>query len=130
VAYRDLTVLVVDDFSTMRRIIRNILNDLGFENILEAEDGDIALDILKTDRVDLIICDWNMPRMNGLEVLKHVRSHESYKDLPFVMLTAESEKKSIIEAAKAKVTQYVIKPFTAATLSEKLDRIFPEDGGA
>lgn len=125
-SYRDATVLVVDDFSTMRRIIKNILLDLGFENILEAEDGLAAVDILNTENVNLVIADWNMPRMTGLELLQYVRSSEHLKDTPFLMVTAESEKKSIIEAVKARVSQYIIKPFTAETLSEKISKIFPE----
>jgi two-component system chemotaxis response regulator CheY len=127
VAYRDLTVLIVDDFSTMRRIIKNILNDLDFENILEAEDGTTAVNILNTEKVDFIVCDWNMPRMTGLELLQYVRANEELKDLPFLMVTAESEKKSIVDAVKAKVSQYIIKPFTAATLAEKIAKILPPE---
>lgn len=125
-AYRNFTVLVVDDFSTMRRIVKNILLDLGFENILEAEDGTIAVNILNSEEVNLIVADWNMPKMTGLELLQYVRSNERFKDIPFLMVTAESEKKSIIEAVKAKVNQYVIKPFTADTLSEKIAKIIPQ----
>ncbi len=124
-AYKDLTVLVVDDFSTMRRIVRNILRDLDFRNILEAENGAAAVDILKAQKVDLIVSDWNMPKMNGLELLKHVRANESTKDLPFLMVTAESQKENVVEAVKAKVSNYIVKPFTAATLSEKLAKILP-----
>ena len=125
--YKDLTVLVVDDFATMRRIIRNILRDLGFQRILEAEDGTAAVDILQTQKVDLIISDWNMPKMTGLELLKWVRSNEDTKDLPFLMVTAEAQKENVIEAVKAKVSNYIVKPFTAQTLAEKLEKILPKE---
>ncbi len=124
-AYKDLTVLVIDDFSTMRRIVRNILRDLDFRNILEAENGIAAMDVLKSQKVDLIVSDWNMPKMNGLELLKFVRSEESLKDLPFLMVTAESQKENVVEAVKARVSNYIVKPFTAATLGEKLAKILP-----
>jgi two-component system chemotaxis response regulator CheY len=123
--YENYTALVVDDFSTMRRIVRNILRDLEFKNILEAEDGDAAVTILKTQKVDIIISDWNMPKMTGLELLKWVRSNEKTAAMPFLMVTAESQKENIIEAVKAKVSNYVVKPFTAATLAEKLEKILP-----
>lgn len=126
-SYKDLTVLVVDDFATMRRIIRNILRDLEFKKILEAEDGTAAVDILKTQKVDLIISDWNMPKMTGLELLKWVRSNEDTKDIPFLMVTAEAQKENVIEAVKAKVSNYIVKPFTAQTLAEKLEKIIPKD---
>jgi two-component system chemotaxis response regulator CheY len=122
-----MTVLVVDDFATMRRIIRNILRDLEFKKILEAEDGTAAVDILKTQKVDLIISDWNMPKMTGLELLKWVRSNEDTKDIPFLMVTAEAQKENVIEAVKAKVSNYIVKPFTAQTLAEKLEKIIPKD---
>jgi len=125
--YKDLTVLVVDDFATMRRIIRNILRDLGFQKILEAEDGTAAVGILQTQKVDLIISDWNMPKMTGLELLKWVRSNEDTKDLPFLMVTAEAQKENVIEAVKAKVSNYIVKPFTAQTLAEKLEKILPKE---
>ena len=124
-AYKDLTVLIVDDFLTMRRIVRKILRDLNFEDIIEAEDGSAALDVLKRTRVDLIVSDWNMPRMTGLELLKEVRSTDSIKDIPFLMVTAESQKENIVEAVKARVSNYIVKPFTAATLEEKLAKIVP-----
>jgi len=126
-SYKDMTVLVVDDFATMRRIIRNILRDLEFKKILEAEDGTAAVDILKTQKVDLIISDWNMPKMTGLELLKWVRSNEDTKDIPFLMVTAEAQKENVIEAIKAKVSNYIVKPFTAQTLAEKLEKIIPKD---
>ncbi len=125
--YKDMTVLVVDDFSTMRRIVRNILRDLEFKNILEADNGQSALDVLSTQEVHLIVSDWNMPKMTGLELLKSVRSNEKIKDLPFLMVTAESQKENIVEAVKAKVSNYIVKPFTAATLAEKLAKIIPQN---
>ena len=124
-AYKDLTVLVVDDFLTMRRIVRKILRDLDFQNIIEAEDGSTALDILKTTKVDLIVSDWNMPKMTGLDLLKYVRGDDSIKDTPFLMVTAEAQKENIIEAVKSKVSNYIVKPFTAAILEEKLAKIVP-----
>ncbi len=124
-AYKDMTVLVVDDFSTMRRIVRNILRELDFKDILEADDGSSAVEILKTQKVDLIVSDWNMPKMTGLDLLKFVRSNEPTKDLPFLMVTAEAQKENIVEAVKAKVSNYIIKPFTAVTLSDKLAKILP-----
>ncbi|HYA40819.1 MAG TPA: response regulator [Syntrophobacteraceae bacterium] len=125
-AYKDLTVLIVDDFVTMRRILRKILRDLTFENIIEAEDGSAAVDVLKTTKVDLIVSDWNMPRMTGLELLKHVRGDNGIKDTPFLMVTAEAQKENIVEAVKARVSNYIVKPFTAATLEEKLAKIVPQ----
>ena len=124
-AYKDLTVLVVDDFATMRRIVHNILRDLSFKEILDAEDGSQAVEILKARKVDLVVSDWNMPKMSGIELLRFVRSEESLKDLPFIMVTAESQKENVITAVKAKVSQYVVKPFTAASLGEKLAKILP-----
>lgn len=124
-AYKDLTVLVVDDFVTMRRIVRKILRDLGFENIIEAEDGIAAMEVLKGTKIDLVVSDWNMPRMTGLELLKEVRGSEKIKDMPFLMVTAEAQKENIVEAVKARVSNYIVKPFTAATLEEKLAKIIP-----
>ena len=125
-AYRDMTVLVVDDFLTMRRIVRKILRDLDFQEILEAEDGAAALDILKSSKIDLIVSDWNMPRMSGLDFLKHVRADEKFTNLPFLMVTAEAQKENVVEAVKARVSNYVVKPFTAATFAEKLAKIIPQ----
>jgi len=124
-AYKDLTVLVVDDFLTMRRIVRKILRDLDFQNIIEAEDGTAAIDVLKNTKIDLIVSDWNMPKMTGLELLRHVRADDRTKDLPFLMVTAEAQKENIVEAVKARVSNYIVKPFTAATLEEKLSKIVP-----
>ena len=119
-----MKVLVVDDFSTMRRIVKNILRQLGFENILEADDGMSALDVLRSQTVDFIISDWNMPRLSGIELLKAVRTSEEWKDLPFLMVTAEGQKENVIEAVKSKVSNYIVKPFTPETLAEKIKKIF------
>ncbi len=119
-----MKVLVVDDFSTMRRIVKNILRQLGFENIIEADDGESAVRKLESERVDFIVSDWNMPKMSGLELLKWVRSHDEFKDMPFLMVTAEAQKENVLEAVKAKVSNYIVKPFTAETLSEKIEKIF------
>jgi two-component system chemotaxis response regulator CheY len=119
-----MKVLVVDDFSTMRRIVKNILRQLGFENILEADDGMNALDVLRSQSVDFIISDWNMPRLSGIELLKTVRTSEEWQDLPFLMVTAEGQKENVIEAVKAKVSNYIVKPFTPETLAEKIKKIF------
>ncbi len=120
---RSIKVLVVDDFATMRRIIKNILKQLGFTNIMEANDGIAALEELKKNKVDLIISDWNMPKMTGLELLKAVRGSNEFKELPFLMVTAEAQKQNVIEAVKAGVTNYVVKPFTAEAISAKLEKI-------
>ena len=121
---KNMKVLVVDDFSTMRRIVKNILRQLGFQNILEADDGSTAVGLLEREKVDLIISDWNMPQMTGIELLRHVRSTETLKDIPFLMVTAEAQQENIIEAVKAKVSNYIVKPFTADTLNEKIEKIF------
>jgi two-component system chemotaxis response regulator CheY len=119
----DIRFLVVDDFSTMRRIIKNFLNDLGYLNVQEADDGETALPILKAGKVDFLITDWNMPGMTGLDLLKAVRGNPALAQLPVLLLTAEAKREQIVEAAKAGVNGYVIKPFTAQTLKEKLDKI-------
>ena len=119
-----MKVLVVDDFSTMRRIVKNILRQLGFENIVEADDGETAVRRLESERIDFVVSDWNMPKMSGLELLKWVRSHDEFKDMPFLMVTAEAQKENVLEAVKAKVSNYIVKPFTAETLAEKIDKIF------
>ena len=116
-------VLVVDDFATMRRIVKNILKQIGFTNIIEADDGSTALAMLKKDKVDLIMSDWNMPKVTGLDLLKAVRSDESIKDIPFLMVTAEGQKDNIIQAVQAGVSNYIVKPFTADTVKEKLEQI-------
>ena len=119
-----MKILVVDDFATMRRIIKNILKQLGFTNITEADDGTTALEELKKGKFDLIISDWNMPKMTGNELLKKVRSTPEFKDLPFLMVTAEAQKQNVIEAVQAGVSNYVVKPFTAEAISDKLNKIF------
>lgn len=120
----DMKVLVVDDFSTMRRIVKNLLKQLGFSNILEADDGSTALDVLKSQKVDFIVSDWNMPKMTGLELLKAVRGDDSLKSIPFLMITAEAKKENIMDALQSGVSNYIVKPFTAETLKEKIDKIF------
>ena len=120
----DMKVLVVDDFATMRRIVKNILVQLGFKNIIEADDGTSALEILQKEKVDLIISDWNMPKMTGLDLLKTVRGDANLAATPFIMVTAEAQQDNIIAAVKAKVSQYIVKPFTADTLAEKMNKIF------
>jgi len=119
----NINVLVVDDFATMRRIVKGVLKDLGFKNIIEADNGVSALKDLKTEDVGLILCDWNMPKMNGLELLKTVRSDEKFKDIPFIMVTAEGQKQNVVEAIKAGVSNYIVKPFTPETLKEKLEKV-------
>jgi len=116
--------LVVDDFSTMRRIVRNLLKELGFLNVQEAEDGVEALVKLRADEFDFVVSDWNMPNMTGIELLREIRADAKLKHLPVLMVTAEAKKENIIEAAKAGASGYVVKPFTAATLDEKLKKIF------
>jgi two-component system chemotaxis response regulator CheY len=118
-----LRILVVDDFATMRRIIRNLLQDLGFGSIAEADDGNTAWPMLQNGQYDLLITDWNMPGMPGLELLKSVRADARLARLPVLMLTAEAKREQIVEAAQAGVNGYVIKPFTAETLKSKLEKI-------
>jgi len=120
--------LVVDDFSTMRRIVRNLLKELGFTNVDEAEDGLIALQKLNTLPFDFVVTDWNMPNMDGLTLLQKIRATPSLKHLPVLMITAEAKKENIIAAAQAGASGYIVKPFTAATLSEKLEKIFEKMG--
>lgn len=120
---KDLRFLVVDDFSTMRRIIKNLLHDLGYSNVTEADDGNTALPLLQAGGFDFLITDWNMPGMPGLELLKAVRADPKLTKMPVLMLTAEAKREQIVEAAQAGVNGYVIKPFTAVTLKEKLDKI-------
>ncbi len=118
-----IRVLVVDDFPTMRRIIKNLLKQLGFENIDEAENGEDALNKLKSGEYGLVVSDWNMPVMEGIELLKSIRNDPQLKDIPFLMVTAEAEKEKVIEAIKAGVDNYVVKPFTGEVLKEKLEKI-------
>ncbi len=121
----NMRVLVVDDFSTMRRIVKNILRQIGFTNIVEADDGTTAWETLNKDKIDFIISDWNMPNMTGIELLRKVRGSEEFGDLPFLMVTAEAQQENIIEAVQAKVSNYIVKPFTAETMKQKIDKIFP-----
>ena len=118
-----IKVLVVDDFSTMRKIFRNNLKGMRFNNIVEAENGRKALEELKKESVGLIISDWNMPVMTGIELLKAVRGDAGLKSIPFVMVTAEGQKDNVMEAAKAGVSNYVVKPFTPDAFSEKLQKV-------
>jgi two-component system, chemotaxis family, chemotaxis protein CheY len=123
-----MKILVVDDFSTMRRIIKNLLKDLGFTNIQEADDGSTALPMLQQGDFDFVVTDWNMPGMQGIDLLRAIRSNPSLKHIPVLMVTAEAKKEQIVAAAQAGVNGYVIKPFTAATLKEKLAKIFERLG--
>lgn len=127
-ADKNLRFLVVDDMSTMRRIVRSILKELGFDNVEEAEDGNDALTKLRAGKFDFVISDWNMPNLDGLEMLKAIRADEKLKPLPVMLVTAEAKKENIIEAAKAGASGYVVKPFTAAVLEEKLTKIFEKAG--
>lgn len=122
------TVLIVDDFSTMRRIISGLIRELGCERVVEAEDGAQALRRLEAGGIDVVISDWNMPNMTGLELLRRVRASEALKSLPFLLVTAEGRKENIIEAAQAGADGYVVKPFTVSTLAEKLAAIFHKRG--
>lgn len=119
-----MRILVVDDFSTMRRIIRNLLREIGFQNIQEADDGNTAWPMLQAGEFDFLVTDWNMPGMPGIDLLKAVRADDRLKTLPVLMVTAEAKREQIVEAAQAGVNGYIVKPFTAETLREKLDRIF------
>jgi two-component system chemotaxis response regulator CheY len=120
----DLRILIVDDFPTMRRIVKTLLRQLGFREFEEAEDGEKAYAMIKADgKFEMIVSDWNMPNMTGLELLKTVRADAKFKHLPFIMVTAEAEKENIIEAVKAGVSNYVVKPFTGQTLKEKLEKV-------
>ncbi len=125
-----MKILVVDDFATMRRIIKNLLKDLGFSNIAEADDGQTALPILQKGGIDFLITDWNMPGMQGIDLLKNVRADANLATLPVLLVTAEAKKDQIIEAAQAGVNGYIVKPFNAATLKEKIDKIFARIDGA
>ncbi len=121
---KNMSILIVDDFSTMRRIIKNLLRDLGFTNTSEADDGQTALPMLQTGKFDFLVTDWNMPGMQGIDLLKAVRADPELASMPVLMVTAESKKDQIVEAAQAGVNGYVVKPFTAQTLKEKIDKIF------
>lgn len=125
---KNMKILIVDDFSTMRRIIKNLLRDLGFTNTQEADDGATALPMLKAGSFDFLVTDWNMPGMTGIELLKQVRADEKLATLPVLMVTAEAKRDQIVEAAQAGVNGYVVKPFTAQVLKEKIDKIFERVG--
>ena len=120
----NMKILIVDDFSTMRRIIKNLLRDLGYNNTSEADDGQTALPMLNKGGFDFLVTDWNMPGMTGIELLRAVRADASLASLPVLMVTAEAKREQIVEAAESGVNGYIIKPFTAATLKEKIDKIF------
>ncbi len=120
----NMKVLVVDDFATMRRIVKTSLKQIGYKNIVEADDGTTALTVLKDQKIDVILADWNMPKMSGIELLKAVRSDKSIKNIPFLMVTAEAQKENVIEAIQAGVTNYIVKPFTPDAIKDKLERMF------
>lgn len=125
---KTMKILVVDDFSTMRRIVRNLLKELGFTNVEEAEDGVSALNKLQSGRFEFVVTDWNMPNMTGLQLLEKIRNDPNLKSLPVLMVTAEAKRENIIAAAQAGATGYIVKPFTASTLEEKLNKIFEKLG--
>lgn len=127
-ADKNLKFLVVDDFSTMRRIVRNLLKELGYANVDEAEDGVAALQKLRGGNFQFVVTDWNMPNMTGIELLRAIRADGALQHLPVLMITAEAKKENIIEAAQAGASGYIVKPFTAATLEEKLGKIFEKFG--
>ena len=120
---QSMRILVVDDFSTMRRIVRNLLKEIGYVNSDEAEDGERALQKLRSEKFDLVLSDWNMPNMTGIDLLRAIRADDAIKDIPVLMITAEARKENIIDAAEAGASGYIVKPFTANTLDEKLKKI-------
>lgn len=120
-----MSVLVVDDFATMRLIVKNILKQIGFENIMNADDGRSALALLKRQSIQFVVSDWNMPYMSGLELLREIRANPDLKEIPLLMVTAEGQKENIVKAAKAGVSNYIVKPFTMETLHAKIKAIFP-----
>ncbi|MEY4066741.1 MAG: hypothetical protein RIR26_2949 [Pseudomonadota bacterium] len=125
----DISILVVDDFPTMRKIVRQVLRQLGFLNIHEAEDGESALAVLRENaHIQFVISDWNMPKMNGIELLRTVRADSTLSKVPFLMVTAEADKSCIVEAVKSGVNGYIVKPFNASTLKEKMEKIFANRG--
>jgi len=121
---RNMNILVVDDFSTMRRIVKNLLKELGFSKFDEADDGATAWPMVQSGKYDFIVSDWNMPQMTGIDLLRHVRKTPELKDTPFLLITAEAKRSQILEAAEAGVDGYIVKPFTAATLNGKIQKIF------
>ncbi len=126
---KDMKILIVDDFSTMRRIVKNLLRDLGFTNTSEADDGQTAWPLLQSGKFDFLVTDWNMPGMDGLTLLKKVRADDKLSTMPVLLVTAEAKREQIIEAAQAGVNGYVVKPFTAITLKEKIEKIFERIDG-
>ena len=122
----NMKILIVDDMSTMRRIVKNALKQIGFSNVDEAEDGKAALQKLQNDTFDFVVSDWNMPVMDGLELLKAIRADANLKDLPVLMVTAEAKKENIMDAIQSGVSNYIVKPFTAETLKDKIDKIFKD----
>ena len=125
---KNMKILIVDDFSTMRRIIKNLLHELGFNNTAEADDGATALPMLQAGGFDFLITDWNMPNMTGIELLKAVRAEPALAGMPVLLVTAEAKREQIVEAAQAGVNGYIVKPFTAETLKEKINKIFERVG--
>ncbi len=125
-----MRILIVDDFSTMRRIIKGLLHELGYNNVAEADDGNTALPMLKAEPFDFLITDWNMPGMPGIDLIRAVRGDAKLKSLPVLMVTAEAKREQIIEAAQAGINGYIVKPFTANTLKEKIDKVFERLKGA
>lgn len=121
---KNMKILIVDDFSTMRRIIKGLLHELGFNNVVEADDGSTALPVLQAGGIDFLITDWNMPGMPGLDLVKAVRGDAKLATLPILMVTAEAKRDQIVAAAQAGINGYIVKPFTANTLKEKIDKIF------
>lgn len=122
---KEINILIVDDFPTMRKIVKTVLKQLGYTRITEAEDGAEGLEILKTNAsIQFVVSDWNMPNMTGIELLKEVRKNPKLKHLPFLMVTAEADKENIVEAVKSGVSNYIVKPFNAQTMKEKIDKIF------
>ncbi len=120
---QNMRILIVDDFSTMRRIIKNILKQIGYNNIIEADDGTTAWDILNREQIDFVVCDWNMPKMKGIDLLRKIRDSEEFENMPFLMVTAEAQQENLVEAIQAKVSNYVVKPFTPDVLSQKIEKI-------
>lgn len=127
---KDMTILLVDDFSTIRQIIKGLLGELGFSNIIEAEDGEAALSIVQKGGVDLVITDWSMPKMSGIELVRSVRDDDSFRGLPVMMVTAEATREQIIAAAEAGVDSYVVKPFSADALKERIASLVGESESA
>jgi two-component system chemotaxis response regulator CheY len=120
---KSIKILIVDDFATMRKVVRNLLKQVGYEDIVEAEDGVMALKTLKSQKIDVVVSDWNMPNMSGLELLKAVRADAELAKTPFLMVTAEALQDNVVAAVKAGVNNYIVKPFTAEVLNEKIKKI-------